>query len=75
MDRGFYEPDEPMEKVAAAFERGDKGVTRQPKRGFNEALNLPGALSVGASTQTVGQCRYISRYEIGPFGGPAKEWP
>lgn len=40
---GFYEDDEPVEKVTAAFERGDKGVTRPPRRGVNERVTLPGA--------------------------------
>lgn len=28
---GFYEDDEPVEKVRAAFDRGEKGVTRRPR--------------------------------------------
>ena len=29
-DSEFYEEDEPVEKVVAAFERGEKGVTARP---------------------------------------------
>lgn len=28
----FYEDDEPIEDVAQAFDRGEKGVTRKPRR-------------------------------------------
>ena len=27
---GFFEDDEPVEKVRAAFDRGEKGVTKRP---------------------------------------------
>lgn len=27
----FYEDDEPVEKIRAAFERGEKGVTKRPR--------------------------------------------
>jgi len=30
-DGDFYEDDEPVEKIQAAFERGDKGVTERPR--------------------------------------------
>lgn len=35
---GFYEDDEPIEKIKAAFERGIKGITAQP-RGRTENLS------------------------------------
>ncbi|TCN40501.1 hypothetical protein EV644_106430 [Kribbella orskensis] len=36
----FYEDDEPVENVKAAFERGTKGVTA-PQRGFNLFVAVP----------------------------------
>jgi hypothetical protein len=38
----FYEDDEPVEKIMAAFERGEKGVTASPSRGINETVMVPG---------------------------------
>jgi hypothetical protein len=38
----FYEDDEPVEEILAAFERGEKGVTKRPPRGYNETLRVPG---------------------------------
>jgi hypothetical protein len=38
----FYEDDEPLEEIVAAFERGEKGLTAPPPRGFNETLTVPG---------------------------------
>jgi hypothetical protein len=35
----FYEDDEPIEKITAAFERGVKGVTAPPSRGRTEYLD------------------------------------
>ncbi|MFB9882970.1 hypothetical protein ACFFMN_34065 [Planobispora siamensis] len=46
----FYEDDEPVEKIVAAFERGEKRLTKQPTRGFNEHLNLAGTTSVGETS-------------------------
>lgn len=34
----FYEEDEPLEKIVAAFERGEKGVTRPPDRAAAESF-------------------------------------
>lgn len=34
---GFYEDDEPVDEIAAAFEQGIKGVTAPPRE---EAMNL-----------------------------------
>ena len=46
-DSEFYEADEPVEKVIEAFERGQKGVTARPVRGWTEYLtvNRPGQIS------------------------------
>lgn len=33
---GFYEDDEPAEKVRAAFERGEKGLTAKTPRDLNQ---------------------------------------
>lgn len=41
-DQGFYEDDEPVEKIAAAFQRGEKHLTRAPRRGQTEYLRLRG---------------------------------
>lgn len=30
-DDDFYEDDEPVEKIQAAFQRGEKGVTKRPR--------------------------------------------
>jgi hypothetical protein len=47
-DDDFYEPDEPVEQVVEAFERGVKRRTVAPTRG--QTVNLPAAalLGVGA---------------------------
>ncbi|MEV7970698.1 hypothetical protein AB0O34_32620 [Sphaerisporangium sp. NPDC088356] len=49
----FYEDDEPIEQVLAAFERGDKRLTRRPNRGFNEHLSLFGVAVSETSTSGV----------------------
>jgi hypothetical protein len=38
----FYEDDEPVEEIMAAFERGEKGVTAPPSHGVNETIIVPG---------------------------------
>lgn len=49
----FYEDDEPVEQILAAFERGEKRQTKRPNRGFNEHLRLPGQLVSGTSASGV----------------------
>ncbi|MFI6508468.1 hypothetical protein ACIBCT_12755 [Streptosporangium sp. NPDC050855] len=49
----FYEDDEPVEKIVAAFERGEKRVTKHPSRGFNAHITLAGVPSFG-ETSTAG---------------------
>jgi hypothetical protein len=39
---GFYEDDEPIEKVRAAFDAGVKGVTAPGRSGQTEYLIVPG---------------------------------
>lgn len=39
---GFYEDDEPIDEIVAAFQRGEKGVTGESARGVNETLIVPG---------------------------------
>jgi hypothetical protein len=34
-DTEFFEEDEPADKIWAAFERGEKGVTAEPRKGFD----------------------------------------
>jgi hypothetical protein len=38
----FYVPDEPVEDVIAAYERGEKRVTARPSNGKTEQLRVPG---------------------------------
>lgn len=42
----FYEDDEPIEEVLAAFERGEKGVTRRP--GFR-IVDAPDFVTTGTN--------------------------
>jgi hypothetical protein len=42
----FFEPDEPVEKIITAFERGEKGRTRPPAQGRTAYL-VVGAPSQG----------------------------
>lgn len=41
---GFYEDDEPVEKIIGAFDRGTKALTEAPPRGQTEYLVLCGPL-------------------------------
>lgn len=50
---GFYEDDEPVEDVVAAFERGDKGVTEKPTRGVQKYFTAPGVGLAPASPNEV----------------------
>jgi hypothetical protein len=50
--RGFYEDDEPVEDITAAFERGVKGVTRRPPCGFNVTVLLPGFAPILTATSS-----------------------
>lgn len=46
----FYEEDEPVADVIAAFERGRKVLTRRPARGQTVYLDGEGNQIVGTST-------------------------
>ena len=46
----FYEEDEPVEDVVAAFERGRKVLTRQPGRGQTVYLDSNGNEIAGTTT-------------------------
>lgn len=50
----FYEDDEPVEDIVAAFERGEKRITQRPNRGFNEHISMPGTSSVGETSTSGG---------------------
>jgi hypothetical protein len=39
-DTEFYEDDEPVEKILDAFERGQKGITARPVRGWTRYLSV-----------------------------------
>ena len=61
----FYEDDEPIEKILAAFERGPKGTTKRPAQ--------------QASSGPLAQIRWMREYllrRFGPDGGhdPAPGW-
>lgn len=55
----FYEDDEPVEDVFAAFDRGAKDVTRPPGLGQTHHLALPGAWSPGLVI--TGRARAVER--------------
>jgi hypothetical protein len=38
----FYEPDEPVEHVIQAFERGEQGVTGRVTWSYTDNLKIPG---------------------------------
>lgn len=54
----FYEDDEPIETIKAAFARGTKFLTQPPQRAYNECVKLPfvglPTLTVGGANMTVG---------------------
>jgi hypothetical protein len=58
----FYEDDEPIEDILAAWERSPKGLTAPPRRGVNVVLQ------VGAGTQAaaVGLTHAGSRLSLRP---------
>jgi hypothetical protein len=43
----FYEPDEPVEEILKAFERGEKGLTASVAWAKTEYLKLPGLSGLG----------------------------
>lgn len=43
MSNDFYEDDEPVEKIIAAFAKGEKHETGRPVNGRNYYLALPGS--------------------------------
>jgi hypothetical protein len=49
----FYEDDEPVEKIKAAFERGIKGVTARP-RGRTEYLSVGQGTSFSRANEPAG---------------------
>ena len=49
----FYEEDEPVEKIKAAFERGIKGVTARP-RGRTEYLSVGQGTSFSRANEPAG---------------------
>lgn len=54
LDDDFYEEDEPLEDVIAAFDRGEKGLTIGPKR-------LDGAIAFSSSSSvTIEHCWFSS---------------
>jgi hypothetical protein len=48
----FFEPDEPLEDVVAAFEQGEKGKTRPPTQGRTEYLVI--------GVQSQGRTEYLT---------------
>jgi hypothetical protein len=56
---GFYEEDEPVEKITAIFEAGTKGVTAPPPKAAGQILQsshfILVAPSLQATTEPVGQ--------------------
>ncbi len=56
---GFYEDDEPLEKIEAAFERGVKRMTARPVEpvavafSCNERLHLQGVEATGTTVAAV----------------------
>lgn len=50
MGNDFYEEDEPIEHVIAAFERGRKVLTHQPSRGRTVYLDSDGNEVAGTTT-------------------------
>lgn len=56
---GFYEDDEPLEKIEAAFERGVKRMTARPAKAApvafsrNERLQLQGAQGASVTVAAV----------------------
>jgi hypothetical protein len=53
----FYEPDEPVDDVLKAFQRGDKGSTVAPSRGKTVDLQIP--LGAFRSMPTRGRTAYL----------------
>jgi hypothetical protein len=49
----FYEDDEPIEDVLAAWERGTKGVTAPRRRGFNMVFEIGRGVRAAAAGETV----------------------
>lgn len=60
-DEGFYEEDEPVEEVLAAFEAGPEGITG-PHRGQTHTLTLGG--SVVTSTVTTPKTNQLAGIRI-----------
>lgn len=49
MSNDFYEDDEPVEKISAAFIKGEKHLTKAPVNGRNAYVALPGLAMAPAS--------------------------
>jgi hypothetical protein len=50
----FFEEDEPVEKIFAAFEKAEKGQTKRPSNGVTEYLIIVGLPIAGKSESESG---------------------
>ena len=58
VEHEFYEADEPVENIRAAFDRGDKQVTQEPIEAVLDAIKLPLGATAAGGTLTIGSSRH-----------------
>lgn len=55
VNNDFFEDDEPVEKVIAAFERGKKRLTGTGSRGQTAYLSVPGNVEPASGNEPLGE--------------------
>lgn len=58
-DQGFYEDDEPLDKIEAAFHRGPHGLTMPAMAAAGQAAWIPGLALANSGTGPAAKIRLV----------------